>query len=349
MKIRVLTQNPLSVWFWGLELQAAKYIEGIRKIDSSIDINYFSWEEEWFDILHVIGIHGGVSPYWINAWKKKGIKIIISPVFYIKPIHLFDFRRPIIYKSFSYIPHHVVGWMKTLLQSADLILPNSQAEAEQIISIFWIQRKNIRVLHNGVDEDYFDWINANLFKEEYKLNSYILSVSHIEPRKNHEILINTFLKANQSWVIPQHTKLVLIGEFRWNYQSHHKKIKTLLQNNKSKIIHVTGLKNSDPLFRSAYLWANAHILLSTLETPGLSNLEALLAWLPLILWDCEPIREYFWDYAVYLQPKNERAIWSAILWVVDRKSQSVEAQISFAKLNYSWNRIAQKLYMYYKI
>jgi hypothetical protein len=61
---------------------------------------------------------------------------VISSVFYLKPNSILDFRRPIIYKIFSYIPHHIVNWMKQLILKADLVLPNSIDEKEQLKEIF---------------------------------------------------------------------------------------------------------------------------------------------------------------------------------------------------------------------
>jgi hypothetical protein len=64
------------------------------------------------------------------------VKILVSPVFYLIPSSIFDFRRPIVYKICSWIPFHAANSMKSLLESADRILPNSLDEAKQIQSIF---------------------------------------------------------------------------------------------------------------------------------------------------------------------------------------------------------------------
>ena len=103
MKIRILTQNPFSVGFGWVEQQASKYIENIKKINSTIDISFFSWTEKDFDILHIIWIHSWINPYWIEVLRQKWVKIVVSSVFYLKPNYFLDFRRPIVYKIFSFI------------------------------------------------------------------------------------------------------------------------------------------------------------------------------------------------------------------------------------------------------
>lgn len=339
MKIRLLTQNPFSVWFWGLEIQATKYIENIKKISPDMDIWFFDWTEKDFDVLHIVGLHSSVNPYWIDVLKARWIKIVVSSVFYVKPNSLFDFRRPIVYKIFSFIPFHIVNWMKQIVLKADIILPNSQDEAEQLSAIFWVNKNKIQVLHNGVDEKYFEWVDPMEFKNKHQLDDYFLCVSHIEPRKNHLSLIESFLELRQNNWISQ--KLVILGDYRWNYFAYHDKIRSLINSNPEVILHISTLKNSDSLFKSAYLWAKGHILLSSLETPGLSNIESMYAWLPLILGDCKPVREYFWEDAMYVDPKNKSEIQSVILKIIHFRLN--KSAVEKVKERYTWEAISTKL------
>lgn len=345
MKIRILTQNPFSVGFGWVEQQATKYIENIKKIDSTIDISFFSWTEKDFDILHIIWIHSWINPYWIEVLKEKWVKIVVSSVFYLKPNYLFDFRRPIVYKIFSIIPHHIVNWMKKLIINADLILPNSTDEALQLQEVFWVNKEKINILYNWVDKDYFNWINKDLFKNTYNLDNYILCVSHIEPRKNHLNLIKWFLQFKKNNV--SDLKLVLLWDFRWNYFKYHDEVKNLINNNKDSIFHINNLKNTDELFKSSYLWAKSHFLLSSLETPGLSNIESAYAWNKLILWDCNPVKEYFKDYAMYINPQNLDEIEQNIKNILSN-NWIQNKQIEFIKKNYTWEEISKQLLTYYK-
>ena len=344
MKIRILTQNPFSVWFWWVEVQATKYIENIKKIDSNIDIDFFKWTENDFDILHIVWIHTWINPYWIDVLKSKWIKIVVSSVFYIKPNFLLDYRRPIIYKLFSYIPFHIINWMKQLLNKADIILPNSKDEENQLIDIFWISKEKIKVLHNWVDSNYFECVNNEEFKNKYNIDNYILSVSHIEPRKNHLSLIKGFLEYIKE--SNSDLKLVLFWKIRWNYFSYNNEVIDTIKNNKKNIIHIDDLSSKDLLFKSAYLWAKWHFLLSSLETPGLSNIEAWLCWTKLVLWECNPVKEYFWKYAKYIDWKNIYTIKEEIKNIDENRGKDTNFS-NFIKNNYTWEQISQKLYEHY--
>lgn len=337
MKIRILTQNPLSVWFGWIEQQALKYIEYMRVISPEIDIDFFKWDELNFDILHVIGVHSAINPYMIDVLKANGVKIIVSSVFYVSPNTLLDFRREWIYKLMSKIPFHVVNWMWNLLRKADLVLPNSVAEGEQITRIFGLENR-YNVIFNWIDDNFFQGIDENEFKTRYNLESYLLCVSHLEPRKNHLNLIKAFLDSNFQW------KLVLLGKYRWNYFSYHDEIKGLISSNPDRILHIDSLSNTDTSFRSAYLGASAHILPSILETPGLSNLEAWLCGTELIIWDCAPVREYFEEFAMYVSWTKIQEITQSINSITGHKNPMLSQHI---KERFSWSRIARELNKFY--
>lgn len=339
MKIRLLTQNPFSVWFWWIEMQAQQYISCIKKAHPDIDIGFFDWTESDIDIFHVLWLHWWVNPYWIDVLKKKWTKIVLSSVFYLKPNYLLDFRRPSIYRLCSYIPHHITNWMKLLVNNADIILPNSEDEGKQLISVFWADSKKITVLHNWVLKDFYKWVSSTLFKDKYNLNNYILCCSHIEPRKNHLYLIKWFLKYKE--LNPQtDLKLVILWWYRGNYFSYHDEIKELISSS-NDILHIDNLKNTDELFKSAYLWCSAHFLLSSLETPWLSNIEAWLVWKKLVLWDCKPVREYFKDYADYINPHNINQIVDSIKRLDFHKDNEKEKE--FILNNYTREWISENL------
>lgn len=175
---------------------------------------------------------------------------MVSSVFYLSPNYFLDFRRPIVYKIFSHIPHHIVHWMKELLLRADLILPNSLAEKKQLEYIFGISSDKMDILYNGVDSCFFENIREDDFCQKYNISDYFLCVGHIEPRKNHLFLIEEFLDWKKN--TKNCTKLVLLGDYRGNYFKYHKEVQSLIDEN-DDVLHIAHLKNSDQSFRSAYL------------------------------------------------------------------------------------------------
>jgi hypothetical protein len=43
----------------------------LKDIFPNADVGYFSWSEKEFDVLHIIGIHGGLSAYAVGVLKDK--------------------------------------------------------------------------------------------------------------------------------------------------------------------------------------------------------------------------------------------------------------------------------------
>ena len=343
MRIRLITQNPFLAGFGGVEEQARRYIRHIREAHPDVDIDFLRWDETETDILHIIGIHGALNPYVIDSLHARGHKVVVSPVFYLRPLWWGDFRRSSVYRLCSYIPHHITHWMRSLVRSADLLLPNSLDEGNQLQSVFGADMSKIHVLPNGIDPCHFDGVDPEAFRVHYGLDRYILSVSHIEPRKNHLRLIEAFL----SLEIPQ--KLVLIGAFRGNYFDYHARIRDLIEKYPDRILHIPGLPSGDPLMRSAYLGADLHALASVLETPGIVNLEAGLARCPLVVGDCPPVREYLGATAVYVDPLNTSSIAEGLRAGLSLKNNTVllTQQSEHIQDTYSWHTIAENLYLHY--
>ncbi len=75
------------------------------------------------------------------------------------------------------------SWRRELFERADVILPNSRAEASQIARLFGVSRDRIRVVPNGVLPS-FGTASPEPFRERWGPDPFVLSVGRIEPRKN---------------------------------------------------------------------------------------------------------------------------------------------------------------------
>src|SRR5262249_30642993 len=83
---------------------------------------------------------------------------------------------------------------RRVLQTSDLILPNSEAEKAQIERLFAIPGSKIQVVHNAVDAE-FKNASPEPFRARYGNEPFLLSVGRIEPRKNQLNLIRAAKKA----------------------------------------------------------------------------------------------------------------------------------------------------------
>lgn len=296
MKIRVMTQGPWCLAFGGAEVQARKYVEYGQKIGLDLDFLDFYDRSHDFDILHFVGMNYSTSNYAAFARRHRK-KIVISPVYYTSPRKELALSLALrLSKS-----HHIVSLniFREALQQADVILPNSYAEQNQINRIFGLTSKNNRfeIIYNGVDR-LAERPSPDEFRRQYGiLDRYYLCVGMLDQRKNTLGLLKAFISANVK------EKLVVIGDFRDADQSYNLKVNNLISANRERLKHIPFI-SSRSLLMSAYSGAVAHILPSLIETPGLSNLEAQAAGCPIIVGDCQPVREYFQDAAIYVPAGN---------------------------------------------
>lgn len=333
MKVRYITQSLLSVWFGWLEVQALSYMKYIKE-HTDIDIDFIKWDEKDIDIIHIFGINRSLTDYIIKWLRKNWTKIVVSPVFYLYPQFL-EFRKPSLYKLFSYIPFHTLNWVKETLNNSSIILPNSNAEWEQISWIYGISKDKIQTFYNWVNKDYLDGVNNNIFFNTYWIENFFLCVSHIEPRKNHLNMIKWYLKSNVD------EKLVLFWNYRWSSYWYHNEVKNLITKSNWKIIHIQWVGHDDEILKSAFLSCKAYVLASYLETPWLASLEAQLAWKPLILWDCPPVREYFWNNAIFIKPNSITQISNAFENIRNFSAKNINEK-------FYWENILPQLEYIYK-
>lgn len=333
MKIAIITRYPWGLFWGGAEVQAQQYINSVKK-NSTHEISLIDTYDtsKKYDIYHFIGI-GYSTSVMIKRVKSFGAKAFVSPVFYVPPKNeailklreLFKIQRGPVAKLYG-----------EALRSADLIMPNSDSEAAQLRRIWGLKRSRIEILPNGYDSEIFNKRNTHTTKNNF--GNYLLSVSMIEERKNTLNMIRAFNSSNTK------LNLVLAGELRSSNTNFTNEFKQLLNQGKSKIHHL-GLVKDQRELASLYAGATAHILPSTLETPGISNLEAAALGTPIIVGDCAPVRDYFNESANFVNGKSISSIRKTIESI---HSGSLKHPIQSEIEKYTWSSIGIKLEALYR-
>lgn len=272
MKILINTYPTAYITPGGGEIQLRKTFEMLKKNDIDVEL-YDPWNPQLdtCDIVHFFSVYGGSYPF-CKMVKDRGKKLVVSPVIWLDDMSKYP-----------------IGEIKSILDLADLILPNSQMEAEMLEKKLGISRAKMRIIHNAIDSNVFNNIDIKAFAKMYQLDKYILNVANIEPRKNQYSLI----RAMGAFDIP----LVLIGNVR--DQNYLEKCKTLAK--EKSVLFVNPLPHNSKMLLSAYAGATAFVLPSTLETPGLAALEAAAAGCEnIVLTGIGCTREYFKEYVEYI-------------------------------------------------
>jgi glycosyltransferase involved in cell wall biosynthesis len=188
------------------------------------------------------------------------------------------------------------GWRRTLLGLARAILPNSEAEARQLVGLFGADRRRIRVVPNGVDGR-FAQAEPGRFRAGFGGDDFALYVGRIEPRKN----VLGLIRAVRGLGLP----LVVVGEVVPGHEAYGAACRG---EGRGLVMWRPRVDHDDPLLASAYAAARVFALPSWFETPGLAALEAALAGVAVVITPLGCTREYFGDAAVYARPDRPSEI-----------------------------------------
>lgn len=217
---------------------------------------------------------------------------------------------------------------KSLMHVSDILFPNSQMEAEQLVRYFHVPKEKIFVVPNGVD-DRFTQADPSAFVKEYGLENFILYVGRIEPRKNQLGFVRAMRGTSQT--------IVFLGGVLPDYEAYYARCK---QEASPNMYFLDAVGHDSPLLASAYAACNTFVLSSWFETPGLSAMEAALAGAKVVITEGGSTREYFKDMVHYVRPNDARDIRKTTLAAfAAAKDQRLK---SFVRDNYSWNRVAEK-------
>src|SRR5262249_26969183 len=153
----------------------------------------------------------------------------------------------------------------------DAILPNSEAEARQLVGLFGADRRRIHVVPNGVDPRLAHASPAS-FRARFGAEPFVLYAGRVEPRKNVLGLIRA--------VRPLGTPIVVLGEAPPGHESYALACRRA---GGDLVRWLARMDHDDPMLASAYAAARVFALPSWFETPGLAALEAALAGAAVVL------------------------------------------------------------------
>lgn len=328
MKIGVIGAVPFNLIFGGGETQMINTIAALKRL--GVDIDYYDlWNKNYTcDILHIFGCHDWLYK-WVSLAKQKGIKIALSTIAY-SPEKM-TMKRKIYDKFDHFLPLDTTYRLnRKLIQSADILLPNSKAECDYLDEILGASNKEKLVIPNATDLRYKNG-DRNRAKKEFGLVDYVLCVGKIEPRKNQLRLVKALEKTN----IP----LIVLGSFIPNRKDYYDNVISIISHNKN-MKHIEYLPFDSDELANLYAGAKVHVLLGENETPGIVNLEAGLAGANLVVGDCAAVREYLHEFAIYVKYDSINDIKAKILcaYKMNRNPKLVD----FIEKNYTWDIVARK-------
>lgn len=209
----------------------------------------------------------------------------------------------------------------------DVLLPNSPTELDRVRNDMSIPKKFGVVVHNAVDRNIFDYEKVQPSDDLMKYSNFVVSVARIEPRKCQLELIQACNLLGED--------LLIIGSPSRNSQAYYKKCRAIAGSNVHFLEQLDHAKISQILKICA-----VHALVSWMETPGLSSLEAAAMGCNLVVTEKGDTRFYFNENAEYVDPNSVVSIADGIRRA-SKKNQDPHFR-KFVVENFNWDVAARQ-------
>lgn len=289
------------------------------------------------DLIQLFGANLGNYQFARNL-KERKIRFVVMPIFYSR--HSAGVIRSVnaMYRGMRrvargvwwewHFPYDICHW-------AEMVMPNTMAEASLIEKGLCVPKEKIQWIPNGVSERFLS-ADPELFQKKYGIKDFILNIGHVGPdRKN----VLSFIRALQHIDHPA----VIIGQ---TIDSRETELCLKEAEKNKNIIIIDGMDHDSPLLASACAACKVFALPSKFETPGIAALEAGLAGANIVITPHGGTREYFGDYAEYVNPYSIRSIQMGIEKALNApKTESLKQHI---RDHFLWKHVARKMLDVYR-
>ena len=258
--------------------------------------------------------------------------------------------------SFEYYPETFTPSLVTYLRRvvpwsvrrATRVLADSESTRSDLMSLYQTPGQKITVLYSGVNEQFRpirSQPTLSTVRAKYGIGDepYIFTVSTLQPRKNHRMLIEAFSRL----VSAAQINLVIAGGKGWLYDEMAAEIMRL---GLTERVHFLGFVDDEDL-PTLYSAASLFVFPSLYEGFGLPILEAMACGTPVLASDASSLPEVSGDAALQLPP-SDVAAWTAamrnLLEDDGLRKRLVAAGFERAK-RFTWERSARELLGIYEL
>lgn len=357
MKVLFQTRTNLFDAPGGDMVQMIKTKEYLEKTGIQVDISLdFEPDLTGYDVVHLFNLMEPQDIYrqMINA-KRQNKKIVLSTIYglyteferkargglfqkvanllspyqigYVKTLVKHFKERRMHSGVYKMIYKGYYGMMKEIVDNTDVFLPNSDSEMNRVKQEFKIKDCKYVSIPNAVDKSVFSEESSSGSNNKFEhYQDCILCAARIEGRKSTLNLVRA--------VKGTAYKLVLVGKESQNQKAYVAQVHEEAGDN---VFFLGAIPHED--LRDLYKVAKVHALVSWMETPGLSSLEAGAMGCNVVVTKKGDTYDYFQDYAFYCEPDNVGSIKRAIDLAYDSK---VNPELKHKILSqYTWEKTAE--------
>lgn len=222
-----------------------------------------------------------------------------------------------------------------IAKNALKIITVSDFSKSEIIKYLKIDQEKIEVVHNAVANNFNNsFENFQITSTIYSISKhkYILAVSSIDPRKNLQLLIDSFEELKL-----EDYKLVLVGN-----KSSHFNVKLI--SNSHNIIFTGFVSDSD--LSHLYKKCEFFIYPSLYEGFGIPPLEAMKNGCAVIVSDIPSLKEVCFDAVLYVNPNDSDSIKNGMMKIITDSilKEKLKLKGSIRSEFFKWEKSGNKVY-----
>ncbi len=223
---------------------------------------------------------------------------------------------------------------------ARVVIADSRATARDLQSLLQVPAEKIEVIYPGVDERYRplppEEVDAYRQKKGWPAR-FLLMVGTLEPRKNHQGLIEAYAIYRER--ARQPLPLLIGGGKGWHYQQIFARVQTLGLEDHVRFLGFVPWEDLPWLYNAATLF----LYPSRYEGFGLPVAEAMRCGLPVITSTASSLPEVAGDAAMTIDPADPEALARAILLVTETEPERLSSMRERGLIqarSFGWERTA---------
>ncbi len=355
MKVLFQTRTNLFEAPGGDMVQMLKTKEFLEKTGIQVDISLdFEPNLKGYDLVHLFNLMEPQDIYLqLKNAQRQNKKVVLSTIYGLYTEFERKARGGIFQKVANFLsPYQIVyiktlvkhykekrmhkgvlqmlykghyGLMKEIVDNTSVFLPNSDSEMKRVATEFKLKNPKYVSIPNAIDKSVFTDSDDNQTNPFLKHKDCILCAARIEGRKSTLNLVRAVKNTKY--------QLVLVGKESQNQKEYVNQVHL----EAGKNVTFLGAISHEEL-KKLYQVCKVHALVSWMETPGLSSLEAAAMGKNIVVTTKGDTYDYFEDYAFYCEPDDIESIKKAITKAYDGPVNPKLKQKILEK--YTWEQTA---------
>ena len=310
MKILFVLPAHHQLFYGGAEVQFKNTVKNVNKYLSVEIYNHETTDIKSFDLVHLFRLsesHIELCNYLIE----NNIPYVVSPIFFPQNLlYLLYFKITSLFINFKFSKISSLYYKSRILNNAKIIFPNTYDENKLIKKIS--HKCNTFIIPNCVDDEFYTHLHDTEISNIRRFND-ILCVGRIEPRKGQLVLLKCAKHLN--------LKITTIGNIR--DQSYFNNMLSLNYDKWTHIDHVSSRKE----LICHYYSHKYYIQPSSMETPGISAMEALLCGCKLAICSKGGTFEYFKNNALYIKDQTFNEVCKVVINMLSNQNVNLSCPV----------------------